>query len=92
MRGQAENNRHHAHFLLALMHIMSIFHLTRTEHTQMTEYPTAPEIAAHIGTRNWVVARRTANILTRYGADVVCLSPQQFKKMQAHILLQRNPA
>jgi len=55
----------------------------------MTEYPTATEIATHLGTRNWVVARRTAGILTRYGTDVICLSPQQFRKMQAHILLHR---
>jgi hypothetical protein len=55
----------------------------------MTDYPTAIEIATHLGTRNWVVARRTANILTRYGTDVICLSPQQFKKLQTHILLTR---
>jgi len=55
----------------------------------MASYPTATEIAAHLGTHNWVVARRTTGIVARYGADVVCLSQRQFTVMQAHILLRR---
>jgi hypothetical protein len=57
----------------------------------MTEYATAAEIAGYLGTRNWVVARKTVKIIERYG-DVICLSPTQFKKITAHsILLGRVP-
>ena len=30
------------------------------------------------GTRNWVLARRSANMIRRYGDDVVCLSRKQY--------------
>lgn len=58
----------------------------------MTEYATAAEIAGYLGTRDWVVARKTVKIIERYGADVIYLSPTQFKKITAHsILLGRVP-
>lgn len=28
--------------------------------------------------RNWVIARRTPNILRRYGDDVICISKQRY--------------
>lgn len=31
-----------------------------------------------VGGKNWVVARRTPNIVARYGKDVICLSPQRY--------------
>jgi hypothetical protein len=39
------------------------------------------------GSRNWVLHRRTARIVERYGEDVVCLSPKQFAEyeMQAEL-------
>jgi len=55
-------------------------------------YATPDEIADYLGTRNWVVTRRTSKVVARYGADVVCLSPQMFKKMQTAILATREAA
>lgn len=55
-----------------------------------SEYATADEIAEYLGTRNWVVTRRTAKTIARYGADVVCLSAQKYRKMTAAILLSRR--
>lgn len=31
--------------------------------------------------RNWVVARRTPNIVCKYGADVVCISAQRMRAL-----------
>jgi hypothetical protein len=53
------------------------------------EYATPDEIAAYLGTRNWVVTRRTPKIIARYGEDVVCLSGKKFRAMQAEILAAR---
>lgn len=33
--------------------------------------------------RNWVVARRTARIVRRYGDNVVCLSQKGYSKLRA---------
>ena len=32
-----------------------------------------------VGGTNWVIARRTPNILARYGDDVICLSKKHYK-------------
>lgn len=35
-------------------------------------------IAAKLGSRNWVVARKTARIVRKYGEDVVALSQKKY--------------
>lgn len=32
--------------------------------------------------KNWVLARRSSNIVARYGSDVVCLSPKQYAQAE----------
>lgn len=39
-------------------------------------------LAARLGTRNWVVARRTARLVERYGDDVVCLSQERISSLR----------
>lgn len=34
------------------------------------------------GSANWVLARRTPNILRRYGDDVVCISKKQYAAVE----------
>ena len=36
--------------------------------------------------KNWVLARRTARIVERYGADVACLTPKQYAQAEADYL------
>lgn len=36
-----------------------------------------------VGGRRWVVARRAARVVARYGHDVVCFSPQQYDALRA---------
>lgn len=31
---------------------------------------------------NWVIARRTPNIVRRYGEDVICISPQCYRAIE----------
>ncbi len=35
-----------------------------------------------VGGHNWVIARRTPNILARYGQDVVCLTPKSYQNAE----------
>lgn len=53
-------------------------------------YAALDEIAAHLGTRNWVVARRTSGIVERYGEDVLCMSQARFRAMHASIVAART--
>jgi hypothetical protein len=34
------------------------------------------------GGRNWVIARRTKNILRTYGDDVITLSPKEYRRLE----------
>jgi hypothetical protein len=34
--------------------------------------------------RNWVLHRRTARIVDRYGEDVICLTLRQYKALEVH--------
>ena len=43
------------------------------------------------GTRNWVLARRTKNILARYGTDVVTLSKKQYRELEADLEFMQAP-
>lgn len=36
--------------------------------------------------KNWVLARRTTNIVARYGSDVVCLSKKQYLQAETDYL------
>ncbi len=36
-----------------------------------------------LGGRRWVIARRTARTVERYGQDVICFSPQQYDALKA---------
>ena len=42
----------------------------------------AAEFARLVGGHRWVVARRTRNIVLRYGSDVVCLSRQKYTELR----------
>lgn len=39
-------------------------------------------LSNHFGGKNWVIARRTPNILARYGEDVICLSRKRYKEAE----------
>jgi hypothetical protein len=58
----------------------------------MTGYPNAHEIAEYLGTRNWVVARRTRRIISMFGDDVTTLSQRQFSAMREAIVARRIAA
>lgn len=45
-----------------------------------------------LGTRNWVVARRSPNILRRYGEDVLCLSSKRFEALEKEYEAAYGPA
>lgn len=38
-------------------------------------------LAQRLGTRNWVVARRTARIVRKYGANVATVSQKRFSAL-----------
>lgn len=39
-------------------------------------------LSQQFGGRNWVVARRTANIVSRYGEDVICVNKKQMRSAE----------
>ena len=53
-------------------------------------HPTADEMRAAIGGKNWVIARRTESIVRRYGKDVICVSPQDYAKAEAKAIANRG--
>lgn len=40
-------------------------------------------IREKLGTKNWVIARRTAGVVRRYGDDVVCISQKRYSAIKA---------
>lgn len=42
-------------------------------------HPTSDEMSKAIGSKNWVIARRSERIVRRYGDDVVCLTSKQYE-------------
>lgn len=48
------------------------------------------EFYAIVGGKNWVIARKSACILGKYGKDVICLSPQRYKDAERLARLQRT--
>lgn len=53
-------------------------------------HPTADEIAAYLGSSNWVhAARRSPRLVERYGADVVVITPQRYQRMKREIIARR---
>ena len=54
------------------------------------QWATADEISNAVGSRNWVVARRTKRIIQRYGEDVVCLTEKRYKELEERILAARK--
>lgn len=46
--------------------------------TYFVEHPTSNELCEEIGSSNWVLHRRTKQIVERYGETVVCLSRKQY--------------
>lgn len=38
----------------------------------------ADYISEKLGSRNWIIAKRTKNILRRHGNDVVCISDKRY--------------
>lgn len=53
-------------------------------------HPTPDELRAVLGSRNWVIARRTPRIVARYGEDVLCLSPKAYAKAEAEAIARRG--
>ena len=43
------------------------------------QLPSPGALCRAIGSRNWVIHRRTRRIVEKYGADVICLTPKQYK-------------
>jgi hypothetical protein len=42
------------------------------------------EFVGHrLGTKNWVVAKRTTRIRVQYGEDVVCITQAKFRELKA---------
>jgi hypothetical protein len=35
-----------------------------------------------VGGHNWVIARRSGRIVVKYGANVVCLSPERYREAE----------
>lgn len=45
-------------------------------------------IEREYGGRGWVVARRTANIVRKYGEDVICLSPKKMRRLKKQLEIE----
>jgi hypothetical protein len=50
---------------------------------------TSDEMCEVLGTRNWVIARRSKRIVERYGADVRCLTPAQYEHAETQAIERR---
>ena len=48
----------------------------------MTEITHADFLRDRFGGKNWVLSRRTPNIVRRYGEDVVCISKQRYAAVE----------
>ena len=53
-------------------------------------HPTADEMCAAIGGKNWVIARRTESIVRSYGQDVICLSQAKYAAAVAKAIKARG--
>ena len=42
----------------------------------------ADYISEKLGSRNWIIAKRTKNVLRRHGDDVVCISSKRYAEIQ----------
>lgn len=51
--------------------------------------PTLAELRAVLGP-NWVIARRTARIVQRYGPGVMCVTQERMRKIEADIIARRG--
>lgn len=51
--------------------------------------PTVEELRSELGASNWVIARRTPRIISKYGEDVLCLSPSKLVAAERRALLCR---
>lgn len=57
---------------------------TKTKFTELVE--------REHGSSNWVLARRTASILRRYGPDVVTLSKKEYRRLEDLLEWESAPA
>lgn len=52
-------------------------------------WATAAEMQKELGGKNWVIARRTKNIVAKYGKDVKCVTSKQYEAAQRRAIEKR---
>lgn len=54
------------------------------------KHASVDELNAHFGTHNWVIARRTKNIVAKYGDNVVCVTQAAYTRAEQAIYKKRG--
>lgn len=53
--------------------------------------PTCAELCEQLGSKNWVIAKRTKRIVERYGKNVKCVTQDEYNEAQRRAIRARFP-